>query len=382
MNDLRTQLARSRRLALAVALMLAAGCSAAVGGGDPSSGVLEFQQMVWPEPPLDPRIRFLTSLSDEKGMGREPTFGENLNTFLTGRPMRELRVMQPMDIEVSDDGKRVYVSDFTLRRIFVFDLDAQSMKTVGGDDRQWAYPFGLALDGEERLYVVEQETRTISVVDREGKVVNSFTDPSLERPTDIEVDRERGLIYVVDGSHQKSAAHFVKVFDSGGQFLRDIGGGKGSGDGDLMFPTYLTVAPSGDIYVTDTVNSRVSVFGPDGEFRHKIGRRGDRFGMFDKPKGVALDSFGNIYVVDSGWSNVQIFNQRGEVLLFFGGRGAFPGLMRNPTGIAIDAQNKIYVGDYLNNRIDVYELVNTSAEDSYGESLSVVADEAALAVGQ
>ena len=63
--------------------------------------------------------------------------------------------------------------------------------------------------------------------------------------------------------------------------------------------------------------------------------------MFDKPKGVALDSFGNLYVVDSGWSNVQIFNEKGDVLLFFGGRGAYPGLLKNPSGIAIDAKNRI-----------------------------------------
>jgi hypothetical protein len=55
-----------------------------------------------------------------------------------------------------------------------------------------------------------------------------------------------------------------------------------------------------------------------------FGQYGDGFGMFNKPKGVVLDSFGNLYAADAAWSNVQIFNQKGEVLLFFGGRGRFP----------------------------------------------------------
>ena len=71
-----------------------------------------------------------------------------------------------------------------------------------------------------------------------------------------------------------------------------------------------------------------------------------------------------MYVADAGWSNVQIFNQRGQTLLFFGGRGPIPGMLKNPSAVAIDRQNRIYVADYLNHRIEVYQLVNTTATDS------------------
>jgi DNA-binding beta-propeller fold protein YncE len=133
----------------------------------------------------------------------------------------------------------------------------------------------------------------------------------------------------------------------------------------MLFPTYVTVDPQGSVYVTDTLNSRVQMFDASGNYVKSFGQRGNAWGMFDKPKGVALDSYGNVYVADSGWSNVQIFNQKGEILLFFGGNGRNPGLLWAPTAVTIDSQNRIYVADNLNHRVEVYQLVNTNAADSF-----------------
>lgn len=112
------------------------------------------------------------------------------------------------------------------------------------------------------------------------------------------------------------------------------------------------------------MNARVQELAADGAFVRQFGERGDQFGQFDKPKGVATDSFGNVYVVDSFFSVVQIFNRDGKLLLFFGGRGDSSGFLSNPAGIAIDSKNRIYVTNGLNFRVEVYELVNTSAGDS------------------
>ncbi len=364
MMRLRVRIASGLLLPVVIAGMVGA-CS--VTQSNQSTEASRIVQPVWPEPPLEPRIKFLTALASERDLGRETTFADTVSAFLTGDKPPADHLVQPMDIAVSEDGGRIYVSDFGTQSVYLLNRDSKEMIQIGGEQRTWSYPFGIALDDQENLYVVEQETKIISVFDRSGRIVRQFTDPSLERPTDIEVDEERGVIYVVDGSHQKSSNHYVKVFDEEGHFLRNIGKGKGTGDGYLMFPTYLAIGDEGRLYVTDTVNSRVCIFEPDGTFVRQIGERGNGFGMFDKPKGVALDSFGNIYVVDSGWSNVQIFNQEGTVLLYFGGRGAFPGLLRNPTGLTIDDDDRIYVADYLNNRLDIYQLINTTAEDSFIE---------------
>ncbi len=321
-------------------------------------------RLVWPPPPLTPRIEFVRSIVSDENLGRDTTFTQSLLNFLAGEKPPPNRIVEPMGLAVSDDGQRLYVSDFARLAVFVFDFGQKTFTKIGEDERL-ARPVGLALDAQEQLYVVEQEKKGVSVFNRQGKRVQFTTHPSLERPTGIALDRERARIYLADTSHTKSEQHTVKIFNLSGELLGTIGGEKGEGPGQFLFPTYLAVDPGGNLYVTDTLNSRVQVFDPDGKYVKSFGQRGTAWGMFDKPKGVALDGFGNVYVVDSGWSNVQIFNQKGQVLLFFGGRGPIPGMLKNPTAIAIDGNNRIYVADYLNHRVEVYQLVNTSAEDSF-----------------
>jgi DNA-binding beta-propeller fold protein YncE len=323
-----------------------------------------YQPLVWPPPPLTARVEFVRNIVSDADLGVDTTFTERLLSFLSGAKPKPNRIVEPMGLVVSDDGKRLYASDFAHLAVFIFDFEKNAFTRIGTEERL-ARPVGLALDGEENLYVVEQEKKGISVFNRQGQKIRFITSPDIERPTGIAIDRQRGRIYLADTAHTKSTTHEVVMFNLRGQRMGTVGAGKGSGPGQFLFPTYLAVDKSGNLYVTDTLNSRVQMFDPQAKYVKTFGSRGSAWGMFDKPKGVALDNFGNVYVADSGWSNVQIFNQKGQVLLFFGGRGPIPGMMKNPTAVAIDGNNHIFVADYLNHRIGVYRLVNTSAADSF-----------------
>jgi len=335
-------------------------------GGCATAPKQEEVRLVWPAPPLKPRIEFVRSVVSGENLDRDTTFSERLVAFLAGDKPAPNRVVEPMGVAVSDDGQRLYVSDYAQLAVFIFDF-GQKTFTKLGEKEPLGQPAGLALDSQERLYVVEQYKKGISVFDRQGKKLAFFTDPSLERPTGIAIDHPRGRIYVADTGHTKSTQHTVKVFSMSGELIGTIGGERGEAPGHFLFPTYVAVDGNGNVYVTDTLNSRVQMFDAEGKYVKRFGQRGNAWGMFDKPKGVAIDSFGNVYVADSGWSNVQIFNQKGQVLLFFGGRGPIPGMLKNPTAIAIDKNNQIYVADFLNHRVEVYRLVNTTAEDSFLE---------------
>jgi DNA-binding beta-propeller fold protein YncE len=345
---------------LAACLAIAIGAAACASSGPRELPVT----LRWPEAPDPSRIEYDSVISSARDIIGPRTLGQNFKAFIgldAGTDIR--KITHPADIEVTPDGSRVYVSDFAQGIVHIFDLAKSEVHYFGIPD-PLRRPFGLALDSSGNLYVAEQEAQQIRLLSPNGKTLRFFRSDRMVRPVDIALDETRGRLYVADGSHQNSQEHYVRIFDLEGNYLGEVGEGRGSSEGHLLFPTYLTVDDAGNVYVADTMNSRISVFDVEGEFVRTIGARGDGFGLFDKPKGVALDSFGNIYVVDSSWSNVQIFGPEGHVLLYFGGRGGYPGLLKNPTGIAIARNtNKIFVGDYLNRRVAVYQLVNTGHGD-------------------
>jgi len=340
-------------LAALVALGGAPGCAARAKG--------KAITMAWPEPPEKPRIVFVRTLASELDL-RGQSVAQSAADFVLGRRREAYHLYQPVGLAVTDDGQRLFVSDYSQQVVYVFDLSQKKVRMLGIAEKI-DRPVGLALDGDQNLYVADQGQRRIVVYDRSEKFARAPSE--LARPVGIAIDRNAGLLYVADAPTPRGAPHFVRVYDLEGTLVRNIGNGRGSAPGYLNFPTYVAIGPDGNVYVSETLNSRVSVFDPQGKFLRYYGGGGDMWGEMNKPKGVAFDAFGNLDVVDSAWSVVQIFNSRGDVLLFFGGRHRFPGMFQNPTAIAIDPKNRIYVADTFNFRVNVYDLVNTTPEDSF-----------------
>ena len=339
--------------AVAALLLILSGCASA-------PLVEETKVMVWPPAPLPTRIRFVRNIVSEKDLKSDTTFSQSLVSFLTGEKLPEGRIAEPMGLAVSDDGDRLYVSDPMQHAVFAFDFKNKLFSKI-----EIGFPAGIALDAQENLYVVDTSKKSVAVFGRDGKMSGEITDPTLERPLGLAIDRLNGRVYVVDTGSRESKEHNVKIYSLQGKRLGAIGGAPSGDLGRFSYPTFVCVDDKGNVYVSDTLNARVQKFDSNGKFLTHFGQMGSAWGEFDKPKGVAVDSFGNVYVVDSGWSNVQIFNPKGTILLFFGGRGPIPGMLKNPISLAIDKQNRIYVGDYLNHRVAVYELVNTTAADSF-----------------
>lgn len=322
----------------------------------------ELTELLWPPPPLTSRIKFVGLLHNEDDLGKSGS--ELFIEALIGRKTDRLPLQTPMALTPSRDGKRLYVSDYARHAVLVFDFDARRVSLLESAAHPFNRPFGLAVDGKDNVYVADSDQRLIRVFDLKGKFLHDITEQSLERPTGLAIDPNRGRLYVADSSSRTSENHFIYVFDLDGNYLKRFGG-RGFEEGKLYFPTYVAVDATGNLYVTDTMNGRVQIFDAEGRYLETLGERGDKFGNFDRPKGVALDTFGNVYVVDSTWSNVQIFNPKGQILLYFAGRGRIPGLLFNPAGIAIDKDNRIYVADAFNGRVAIYQLINTRAEDSF-----------------
>jgi DNA-binding beta-propeller fold protein YncE len=316
----------------------------------------------WPPPPARERIRFVRTLAG----------GDDVETGLArfwrilARLDAPARLYHPLGVAVSPEGDLVAVTDQGLVQVLVFDLAAGRMRVISRDVLGEA-PGGVAIAAGE-IWVTVPARKVALAWSREGRPLRAIELADCERPLGIAVDAERRLLYVTDASSPQGEGHSVHVhaLDDGAHRAR--WGKRGHGEGELFFPTFLALRPGGGVFVADTMNARVVELDEAGAVVRQIGERGDRFGQFDKPKGVALDSFGNLYVVDSFFAAVQIFSREGRLLLFFGTPGDTPGFLANPAGIAIDGHNRIYVANGLNYRVDVYELVNTTAADSRADA--------------
>ncbi|MEK6606512.1 MAG: 6-bladed beta-propeller [Myxococcota bacterium] len=338
-----------RRVALAA---LAAGCAPRPVG----------KPIVWPDPPDTPRIRFVTAFRHTSDL--DNSRWARFVRAVVGME-RDLPLVQPMGVAVSDDGDRIYIADHGGGRVLRADLRERRLEPFAPDEPM-GKPFGVALDGHENVYVSDSIGRVVRVLSRDGKTLRFVGKGGLERPVGLAIDRGRGLLYVVDGASRLSPNHRVRAYTLGGQWLRDLGAGRqGAGDGEMHFPTYVAVAADGEVFVADAMNFRIQVFSPDGKFLRKFGQSGDGPGTFSRIKGMDFDSFGNLYVADGGHSNVQIFRRDFAALMFFGGFTRKVEYFDIPSGIAIDRKrNRIYVCNQVIARINVYDLINTKTEDS------------------
>ena len=87
----------------------------------------------------------------------------------------------------------------------------------------------------------------------------------------------------------------------------------GPADGSFSTPSRAATDSSGNVYVTDSGNSRVQKFSSTGTFLSKFGTLGIGNGQFltGSALGIAIDSAGNVYVVDKLSNRVQKFNSAG-----------------------------------------------------------------------
>jgi uncharacterized protein (TIGR03663 family) len=161
-----------------------------------------------------------------------------------------------------------------------------------------------------------------------------------------------GRIYVVEGRAAR-----VTAFDPDGS-VATTWGGPGQSDGQFQEPWGIAVAPNGNVYVADTWNHRVQYFDPNGKFLGKWGRLGDAKGRIDAdpsvfwgPRSIAISQAGDVYVTDTGNKRVQVFGLDGTFKRMFGGEGSAPGQFKEQVGISLDDEGNLWVADTWNGRI-------------------------------
>jgi hypothetical protein len=154
-----------------------------------------------------------------------------------------------------------------------------------------------------------------------------------------------GNLYVSDLSQR------VTVISPAGNVLRRWGR-PGSGPGEFQFIAFdpttpadihgkIAVGPDGMVYVSDSGNSRVEVFTPQGRFIRQFGSFGSGKGQFLHASDLVVDKAGNVYVADEQALTVTKFSPVGRVIWQIGGSSGNPDLIGHHHLAAIDQHGRL-----------------------------------------
>ena len=259
-----------------------------------------------------------------------------------------------------DSHNNVFVVDSGNMRIQKFNSNDQFLHQFPLSSEAESYSScGLAINCKDGLLLFPEvcmqgadltDANTVLVYSMTGQLVNRFMYRELlKRALSIAVN-SRGRIIVADYDLNE-----VFIFGPDGTFLKKFGK-RGSRAGHFQHPTFVCVGKDDSIIVSDGENDRIQVFDKGGKFIRQIGRRGKGKGQLDMPFGVASDCFGNILVVDGGNKRVQIFDQNGE---YSGTIDSKDSPLNAPRGIAVTNDGHVYIVDRDNHCVKKYKYLNS-----------------------
>ncbi len=176
---------------------------------------------------------------------------------------------------------------------------------------------------------------------------------ALSQPCGLGIDGQDNL-FCFDGrffnrSERKHEFRALKITPQGKVAMAF--GAWGDGPGEFFHPCGFAVASGGAVYVADTGNNRISIFGGDGKYRRSFGEAGAGPGQFAGPARMAFTKEGHLLVSDVGNSRLVEYNKDGKFRRIVAGSE----LLSAPFDVATDAEGRIYVADTGAHRVVILE---------------------------
>jgi len=309
---------------------------------------------------------------------------------------------RPTDIAFANDGT-MYIADNANHRIRRVGLNGIITTVAGtgtagfnGDGGPATSallhsPEAIEIGYDGSLYIADSSNNRIRRVGTNGIITTvagnglkgfsgdggSATAAALLYPTDISIDKD-GSLYIVD-----YANHRIRKVSPNGIITTFAGaGGIGEYAGDnglaskalFYFPWGISVDGVGNVYIADTLNSRIRKVTPKGIIttvagtgRHKYGGDGGLAIQADIyfPTGVTVDQNGILYITEYGNSLIRrvgvdgiITTVAGSPNLGFGNKGysgdggfAVGAKLNKPIRTNVDHNGALYIADTDNHRI-------------------------------
>ena len=156
---------------------------------------------------------------------------------------------EPTDLAIGLEGE-VYVlvgHGQGVPRVLKFNPEGELIHNWGGPGTgpsEFDTPHSIVVDDEGLVYVADRQNRRVQIFDSEGTYVKEWAYKGL--PCGLFINSD-GTMYMVSGF----AGEILELDENG----KAVGatGQPGRGLGEFGEAHYMTITPSGDIYVADTV---------------------------------------------------------------------------------------------------------------------------------
>ena len=165
---------------------------------------------------------------------------------------------RPTSAAIMPSNGDVYISDgYGNSRVHVYTGTGEykfSWGSPGIDPGQFMRPHNIAIDANDRVYVVDREAHRIQIFDPRGNFITMWN--NIHRPDamvlwqdNIYVGELNGMTGVDDAP---GMGHRVSIFDLNGNLLARFGAPEeGEGPGQFIAPHGIAVDSRGDIYVAE-----------------------------------------------------------------------------------------------------------------------------------
>lgn len=206
-------------------------------------------------------------------------------------------------------------------------------------------PSAVTISEDNILYIADTFAGIIHRYDlgtREVSYVTSAGDEQLVSPVALALDREQNL-YISDSVNSK-----VYKLSKNGYLLGTIAPAEG-----FKRPAGIAITASGEKLIVDAVANKLHKFSDNdlhlGEFTKNV--MGDEL---NTPSFVSVDRAGNVYLTDAMNFVVRLYDKDGNFLRRIGEVGDVPGTFARPKGIAVDSDRNIYVVDATHDNVQIF----------------------------